>query len=161
MNKQRIALYIEYEKELEAIIDDDDGEQETSEQFIRRMQDLHDTNKYTWIDISKNREIIGFLIIGYGEVCHPLCDYFLAQAYIAPEYRETGYMTKAINSWLETHQGKYCMYIINNNKYAKNFWDNRFREYGYSENRMITTPEAWYNKNICYPVIYSKNLGVK
>lgn len=79
----------------------------------------------------------GFLIIGKHPNCHPDCNYFICQSYIAPEYRKKGLMTKALADFEKDHKGRYCLDVLFKNFYARMFWFKRFKELGYVD---ITLP---------------------
>lgn len=84
-----------------------------------------------WIDIEKDDEPIGFLMIGTGENCHPDADYYIADAYIKPEYRRRGYMSGVLREVIDKHPGIYCLLILNENSIGKIFWYTFFRREGF------------------------------
>ena len=83
-----------------------------------------------WKDIYCDGKVVGFLIIAED---FNGCDYFIQDAYIEPRYRNRGLMTDAIQKQLKEKPGSYFLFVINKNKYARNFWNNRFTEMGYKE----------------------------
>lgn len=82
-------------------------------------------------------DIIGFWILGKNGNCHPDADYFIAEAYIKPEYRREGIMSDRISDWIEKHRktgnrnGKFCLFVLSKNEVAKKFWKHVFDRCGY------------------------------
>lgn len=88
----------------------------------------------TWRNIfdDDTQEMVGFLIIGkMGDEKHPESDYSIAQAYVKPEYRKRGLMTRAVNEYITKHTGIYSLLVLRNNKKAASFWKNTFENAGY------------------------------
>lgn len=80
---------------------------------------------FEWCDITdSNGLLIGFVVFGInGDATeHPDCDYFIAQTYMARPYRKQGLMKNFLKEYFEKHPGKYCLYILEKNYPAKNFW---------------------------------------
>lgn len=73
-----------------------------------------------WIEIGKE----GFFIIGKNSNCYKKCDFYIIDTYVLPEYRRKHLASTAIRKYINTHKGKYCLEIINNNFVAKAFWLN-------------------------------------
>ena len=116
---------------------------------------LQDFNNYTWIRLLERNKQVGFLIIGSNQRCHPDCDYFIAQAYVLPKYRDQGRMTAAFKRFEAMHPGKYCMFILHENILARHFWRKTFEELGYVK---FNIPElkGTFDKEICDQVAYRK-----
>lgn len=128
----RRELYWDYLMELEII----KGEKwkESSEEMRGWCESFLTENHYDWIDIECNGIIVGFLIMAVEPDCHPDCDYFVCQSYVKPSYRHQGLMSEAVREYERIHSGtKYCMFILNKNRYAYKFWHNLFKEMGYDE----------------------------
>lgn len=88
-----------------------------------------------WIDIlggDGGGEIIGFLMIGYPPNCHPHANFYIEEAYITPEHRGRGHMTRVASSFIESHEGVYCLFILNDNSAALRFWPKLFAKHGYT-----------------------------
>ena len=86
-----------------------------------------------WIDIvdSDLNKPVGFLVIGTDPNCHPDADYYIQEAYISPEYRRKGLMSKAVSDFIKEHEGTYCLFIIDNNEIALKFWSAVFKKTKY------------------------------
>lgn len=108
-----------------------------------------------WIDLSSDGEIIGFLITGWGEDCHPDCDYFIAQAYVNEKHRKKGIMSEAVKKYIESHPGKYCLLILKGNVHAQDYWDELFKEEGYTQVPLKLLPGMKLDNEI--PVCYEKD----
>ena len=82
-------------------------------------------------------DIIGFWILGKNGNCHPDADYFIAEAYIKPEYRREGIMSDRISDWIKKYRktgnrnGKFCLFVLSKNEVAKKFWKHVFDRCGY------------------------------
>lgn len=120
------SLYEDYCRELESFLD--------VPLDIDAVEVVSGYRKRRWNSIKllfDEGMLAGFLIIGTAPNCHPDCEYFIAQAYVAPESRRKGIMTKAVSEFVKDHRGKYCMDILYKNYSARIFWLTRFRELGY------------------------------
>ena len=84
-----------------------------------------------WVDIRKGDKILGFFIIGTNENCHPSADYYIQEAYIKPEYRRQGHMSRALDIYIKRYPGIYCLLILNKNEVAHKFWHTMFDRIGY------------------------------
>lgn len=71
---------------------------------------------------NENQEPIGFCLLGFGQNTQPGTDWFIAEFYIEPNYRRKHYAENAISQHLTTHPGKYCYFVLKNNKNAQTFW---------------------------------------
>lgn len=125
----RRELYVDYLRELNKIEGITPLSQTAAEECMDKILYQGDT---TWYDIRlENGEIVGFLIIGQNTNCHPDADFFIDQAYILPKFRKRGLMTKAISEFIEENRGRFCLFIIDNNTYARSFWFKTFAGLGY------------------------------
>lgn len=85
-----------------------------------------------WIDVCDEQgKVIGFLIVGWKENCHPAAHWFVQDAYIKPEYRKLGYMTRAVSNYVRENPGTYCLFVLTKNQYAYHFWHKVFEQLGY------------------------------
>lgn len=109
----------------------------TDEQLNKKLLEYINniTPETTRIDIrhKESNKVIGFLYIGYPPNCHPDADFYIQEAYIIPEFRHQGYMRNEIQKFVKNNPGRYCLFIINNNAYAKLFWDKLFCSLGYKQ----------------------------
>lgn len=64
----------------------------------------------------------GFMVIGKGNNCHPLCNYYIEALYIRKEFRRKGIGQEMVRSYLKGHPGRYVLFILNENKEALKFW---------------------------------------
>jgi predicted acetyltransferase len=76
---------------------------------------------------------IGFVFIGVLDSCHPDADYYIQDAYIEPEYRRQHIMEGVIQSFIDAHSGKYCLFLLDENYPAISFWHRQFDLRGYHE----------------------------
>lgn len=94
-----------------------------------------DTKHSLWLDIypteNEPQVPIGFLVIGFPPNCHPNANYYIQEAYIRPEYRQRGYMRATVTSFLVSHPGTYCLFVIRGNEKAYLFWKHIFQENQY------------------------------
>lgn len=98
---------------------------------LKLYTELTGTAYTHWIDIRKEKEIIGFLIIGTAPNCHPDADFYIEEAYIIPDFRRKGYMSAAVSEFEKAHKGTYCLFVLNENTPAKLFWEKFFQKLGY------------------------------
>lgn len=84
-----------------------------------------------WVDICDGNNLIGFLIVGTAPNCHPDADYYVEEAYVKPDYRRKGHMLHAFSEFERKHKGIYCLFVLNKNEGAKNFWKTTFAKLGY------------------------------
>jgi predicted acetyltransferase len=94
-----------------------------------------------WIPVMGDGEEVGFFLIGTAPNCHPDADFYIEDAYIIPERRRKGYMETAIHAFIKDNPGKYCLFIVDNNKVAKKVWPRIFANCGYAplELDIVTT----------------------
>ena len=74
------------------------------------------------------KEIVGFCLVGFGENTHAETDYYIAEFYILPEYRRSGFATAAVKKLLSMFPGKYCYHVLKENIIARYFWDHIQKE---------------------------------
>lgn len=65
---------------------------------------------------------IGFILLGFGENTQPGTDWYIAEFYIQPSARKQGNGKRAVKEMLQTHPGKYCYFVLKENKRAYAFW---------------------------------------
>ena len=122
----------EYLRELDAIIGRPFRGHVEALKYYEDTISAHGT-EWIWIQNAAQSETIGFLIIGTAPNCHPDADFYVQEAYIKPECRTRGYMTKTVTSFIKAHRGVYCLFVLNNNKPAYRFWMNIFTKMQYME----------------------------
>lgn len=120
MEKNHFIMYKNYIKELREI-----GGLEyysTEADFIlKNVKDrLNNEENTVFFDIDNGK---GFILFGFGDNCHPYCDYYIEECFIAPEYRRKGLMKQAIKELFNKNKGIYCLYILKNNTTALSFWN--------------------------------------
>ncbi len=66
----------------------------------------------------------GFFIIGQPPAnCPKTCDYYIQEFYVQDKSQNKGIGKLAIKEFISSHEGKYFMYVLNNNTRALSFWD--------------------------------------
>lgn len=142
LDKIRFKLFSNYEDELNLFTGDKTKHKDKKAYFRSISQNQTNTRQFFasrlityedtyWIDIWHSSKIIGFFIIGLKPNCHPCADYYIQETYIKPEYRRQKIASNYIGNFMKTYKGTYCLYIINNNYAAKQFWKNLFERAGY------------------------------
>jgi len=126
-----IEMYRAYLDELDHYADEPSTM--TAEEFLKMYKPRYYEKKL----IFNGGSLAGFLIIGQKPDCHPDCDYFICQAYIAPEFRGKGLMFNALREFIDRHKGRYCLDVLYHNHRARDYWFRSFRELGYID---ITLP---------------------
>lgn len=155
---EKIMLYYQYLKELYPKMGLDlDKEWAGEEAYVYDL--IHSPELYDWIDIYVNEtieatsteemQLVGFLIVGRDEACHPFCDYFIAQAYIKKDFRNKGIMTRILKEYVGRHAGDYCLLIANGNPSAEIFWRNRFTELGFEINEDLPKIKGTIDYSLC------------
>lgn len=152
---EELHLYRKYINEIDKIAG---FPKDTNENIDNQALSFLLNPDYQWITIFEKGKKIGFLIIGIDEH-HPSCDYFIAQAYILPEYRNQGRMTQTFKEFEKTHSGKYSYFVIHNNHIAIKFWENLFEALGY-EKFNIPELKGTFDKEVCAQVAYEPKLDV-
>lgn len=90
---------------------------------------------------SVSGEVVGFLLVGFGENTHPCTDYYIAEFYIKPCHRRTGIGISAIKELLFIYPGKYCYHVLKDNTAAHFFWERVKNEFGCKELTLTDTTE--------------------
>ena len=128
---RRHELYAEYCGELNSFR----GENETPVGMFEMYENCEEYFKApdcTWHDVFMDGQIIGFIIVGHhAPYAHPSSDYSICEAYIRPEYRKRGLMTSVVRSVVEDCPGRYSLLVLDNNQYAKAFWNKVFSSMRY------------------------------
>ena len=122
---KRQQLFIQYLHELKQYLPD----QECSEQDeVDYFHALRTHPNLIWVDVYKETELIGFVVIDGATNC---ADWHIVETFIAPEYRRQHYMSNVLQTFMATHPGTYSLYILNQNQVAKHFWTNFFAKVDY------------------------------
>ena len=106
----------------------------SSEELNSVCSPYFDAKNTKWIDIydgKHGKDIIGFLIIGFPPNCHPDTNFYIEEAYIKPQYRRQGYMSSVASKFIKDNPGSYCLFILNRNEAALQFWHKVFAQCGY------------------------------
>lgn len=111
--EKRFELFADYAEEL-----NDLGAGFVETQLPQMYKDYR--KHCEWIDIEKDGNLIGFLIISFPN--NPDIDYFIEQTYIGRRYRRQGIMREAVERYIKDHAGRYGLFILPKNMGAKNFW---------------------------------------
>ena len=70
---------------------------QTSEQdFKKQWKDRSSRPFSHWYDIKAKGKTVGFVIMGWGDNCHPDADFYVQDVYIRPEFRHQGHIRKFI-----------------------------------------------------------------
>ncbi len=88
-------------------------------------------NETQWIDIKEGAELVGFLIVATQPNCHPDADFYIEEAYVKPAHRRKHIMFNMVKDFINHHHGTYCLFILNKNAIAKQFWNTVFKQLGY------------------------------
>ena len=99
--------------------------------FRDRFESVWEAEDSMWYFLYHKDEMVGFLIIGTGENCHPDADFYIEEAYILPTYRNQGLMRDFIQPFILKNKGIYCMFILKNHNKAISYWKHIFKEVGY------------------------------
>lgn len=73
--------------------------------------------------VNKSNKPIGFCLLGTKGNTQPGTDWFIAEFWVQPDYRRQNFGENAVSELLKKHPGKYCYFVLNENKQAKMFWD--------------------------------------
>lgn len=121
----RFLLFSSYMEELSLY--DPEIRNMTPEEFTSWFNEYL-SDDYCFTDIIVDGHIVGFAIISApgSSKCYDGCDYYIAQAYIRPEYRRRGLMTKTMVDIFSKNKGSYCYEVLAGNDGAKAFWDKLF-----------------------------------
>lgn len=138
--KQKHKLYKEYLQDLEAISGPFNATASEKRQWCSHY---FDKDYYHWIDIIYDEHVVGFLIMAQKPDCHPDCDYFIAQSYVKLKYRHKHLMTNTVHEFVTKHKGKYCLAILNENKFAYKFWFQLFKDLCYKPMKLSETENTF------------------
>ena len=58
-------------------------------------------------------------------------DNYIVEAFVAPEYRRKGYMSRALAKACRRYPGAWCLHVYKKNHSAQNAWKQMFSELGY------------------------------
>lgn len=121
----RIKMYLEYKEELGAFTKAVEGI--TKEDAHNDVFYATHADDAEWIAVKDGDQEIGFIILGIGRnlmrrAKEPMVDYFIQDAYIKPEYRRKGIMSKEVEKMLDGYKGIMGLYILKTNKPALAFW---------------------------------------
>ena len=121
----RFLLFSSYMEELSLY--DPEIRNMTPEEFTSWFNEYL-SDDYCFTDTVVDGHIVGFVIISApgSSKCYDGCDYHIAQAYIRPEYRRRGLMTKTMVDLFSKNKGSYCYEVLAGNDGAKAFWDKLF-----------------------------------
>ena len=124
----RYQMFSDYLAELQKMLGWKDVDDEKTRILFSRCTEYEHAK---WVDIRVDGDVIGFFIIGTHENCHPSADYYIQEAYIKPEYRRRGYMSRSLGIYISHYPGVYCLLILNKNEVAHKFWPAMFEKIGY------------------------------
>ncbi len=82
---------------------------------------------------NENKEQIGFVFVGTYPNCHEDADFYIQDCFIMPEYRKRSVMSAIVSEFIADNPGDYCLYLIDQNAQAQNFWRKMFGSLGYEE----------------------------
>ena len=126
--RERKRLFKEYLAELAPFEHIQTSEQDFKEQW----KDRSSRPFSEWHDIKAKGKTVGFVIMGWGDNCHPDADFFVQDVYIRPEFRQQGLVRKFMENHFSKHPGIYCLLILNENTIAKMVWTKLFTNAGFS-----------------------------
>ncbi len=125
-NEKRFSLFMDYHAEMLKMCPQMPTHDEES---MRKICKNYLVNpNYTWIDLVKDKVLVGFVIIASGSECHPDCDFFLQDAYLIPDKRGKGDMTRALSMYINKNPGIYYLHVLEVNQNAKKFWEHLFAD---------------------------------
>lgn len=128
LRARRCALYDEYNAELShygAVR----GHPEETKTWAESFMEL----PWRWVDIyADDGRLAGFLILGFGLACHPECDVYIAETYLAPDHRGRGLMSAAVKDSLKKNFSRsVALDVLPKNELALAYWPELFREMGW------------------------------
>lgn len=120
-------LYQQYLKELGEVR----GFAFTESEEVQRgwCETYINTEGYKWINIfNHEKEIVGFLILQTKK--DPIYDsHWILEAYVLPDYRNQGLMTRHALDYIRRHPGIYSYAYYSANHLAKQFWEHLFSKH--------------------------------
>ena len=109
---------------------------------------LRSIDKDGWLfGIEDGGEVVGFLVIGEGNLCHPACNYMVLEAFVREGHRNKGLCSEAVKEFVEKYPGIYCLDVYDDNDKGLTFWRNLFDRLGYTET-LFPYIEHGLNKDI-------------
>ena len=126
MSFKEAELYWEYKNELWQIAKEPGySKQVVTEWYLDILQD--DVNVIRIYDgEQKAKNQVGFVFIGVLDSCHPDADYYVQDCYIVESYRRQHIMEGIVQSFIDAHPGKYCLFLLDDNQTAIHFWYKQF-----------------------------------
>lgn len=121
-------MYRDYDQELSLYSERISNNPITTEDFEDVYKNFFLAKMFILNDLG---EKIGFCLLGFGDNTHPQTNYYIAEFYISPQYRRSGYGTKAARELFSLLPGKYCYHVLKKNNKAKDFWDRVKNESSY------------------------------
>ena len=108
--EMKYKLFCDYTREIHTMR----GIKPLDDESMKFLYDSYITEtKVEWVNVfSDTGDVIGFFIIDFYPNCHPDADFYIEEAYIVPEYRKCGYMSKAISQYVNTNPGTYFYFIV-------------------------------------------------
>lgn len=125
---KRLALYRDYIRSLAPFGCTVDTPFKMYEQAFEQMR-----LPYVWHDIYANEGKLpmGFLVLGYGDACHPDCDVWIAQSYLSPDSRGRGLMANAVAGALADADARRVVLDVLIGNPAKGYWERLFHHLGW------------------------------
>ncbi len=154
--EQLFHLYTEYMLELWAFTGD------RSEEMLKGwFNELYETEDIEFFQIKLDEipEPVGFLVIKNLDEKHRQAtgsDKYICEAYIRPEYRNHGIMTKIINDRYIKNGISISMHILKENRRAKIFWTDIFMKSSYTYEHVEKKDKETSNGKDCEFVRFVK-----
>ena len=117
-------MYKDYIKELKSILKEPYFIIEAERNLNNIIDGINHKENTIWFDIDNGK---GFILLGFGDNCHPSCDYYIEEIYVAPEYRRKGLMEKSLRELLDKNKGVYSLYIVEANTPALSLWNKKLK----------------------------------
>lgn len=126
-------MFLKYKREL-CLLDGLDDLVDDEQDYINDCNFFQTDYNAKWIAIKDEADNeIGFLVILTGRLIPPNLDYYIEDTYIQPEHRRKGIMRKAVEDFINAHEGRYGLEIMDKNKAAHSFWGKIVNERWYGE----------------------------
>ena len=107
--------------------------QTAEKNFQRRMERPFFQTVFPLVyDIKAKGKTAGFVIMGWGDNCHPDADFYVQDVYIRPDFRRQGLVRNFMENHFAKHPGIYSLLILNENIIAKMVWTKLFTNAGFS-----------------------------
>ena len=133
----RVNLYNDYCKELD-LYDEHPVPGDGTRQALRYLRGQAGTR---WIDIRCEKKIVGFLILfsaSFAGVMYSPHFIHICEAFVAPEYRNRGLMSKAVEQALNGFEMDVTLEVFKKNP-ARDFWVSMLEKNGYEKIQCVTT----------------------